>query len=125
VKTPSVVSVEIPTNPSISKSSSSSKSDSRSSSGLSDAFSLAAILIFLDAYFELGLIFLLEPCWSGISEDGPDVRTGATDRRVRRRRCWLVRILRSWSVIPAPVWLVCILEDGRLVERGTYRHEGN
>jgi hypothetical protein len=65
VNTPSVVSVEIPTKPSISKSSSSSISDSKSSSGLSDAFSLAAdadTLIFFDAYFELGLIFRLDPC---------------------------------------------------------------
>ena len=36
------------------------------------------------------------------SEYEPDVRTGLTDRRVRRRRCWLVRMFRSWSVIPAP-----------------------
>jgi hypothetical protein len=101
VNTPSVVSVDIPTRPSISKSSSST-SDSRSSSGLSDAFSFSAILIFLDAYFEFGRILRLDPCWRACSDSGPVVRTGATDRRVRRRRCWLVRIFRSWSVIPAP-----------------------
>ena len=123
MNTPSVVSVEIPTKPSISKSSSPSTSDSRSSSGLSDSFSLAAILIFLDAYFEFGLTFFFDPCCNGFSSDGPVVRTGATDRRVRRRRCWFERIFRSWSVIPAPALLASflLLQEGRW----TYRHEGN
>ena len=33
---------------------------------------------------------------------GPVVRIGWTQRSVRRSRCWLVMMLRSWSLIPAP-----------------------
>ena len=87
---------------------------------------MAAILIFLDAYFEFGLIFFLDPCCNGFSSDGPVVKTGATDRRVRRRRCWFERMFRSWSVIPAPESLASFHFPLSLgVEGGTYRHEGN
>jgi len=79
-------------------------------------------LIFLDAYFEFGRDFRLDPCWSTVSDSGPIVKTGATDRRVRKRRCWLDRMFRSWSVIPAPFWVSGL---NQVVKKEKYRHEGN
>lgn len=81
---------------SLKKKSSSSSSASGAASSSEDGF-----FCFL---FCLSLPFLFEDerCGKGMWV-GPSVRSGSIEQKNLSSICWLVRMFRSWSVIPAPV----------------------